>query len=108
MAADLPSDCRWVVYRQPVLVHPLSGVLFGIAGGTHMYAWRLPELERKEALDAGASRQFVVNGKLWLDLDRVGPEWVFGRWGRDEVRLCRAAFDFAGMADLKGDGRELQ
>jgi hypothetical protein len=99
MAGDLPVNCRWVVYRRPVLVHPHSGVLFGLAGGTHMYAWRLPEPERTEAVQAGAARRFVVNGNLWLDLERFGPEWVFGLWRRDEVRWCRAAYDFAGALD---------
>ncbi|HEV3049937.1 MAG TPA: hypothetical protein VGX50_06500, partial [Longimicrobium sp.] len=38
--------CRRIVYGQPALVSPRSGVIFGIAGGTHYYALRLPPAER--------------------------------------------------------------
>ena len=98
LAAELPVDCSWVVYRRPVLRHSASGIIFAFAGGTHMYALRLPEAERSEVFARRSSRQFLVNGKTWLDLDDLGVEWAFGSWQKDEARWCRAAYDLAGRA----------
>jgi hypothetical protein len=95
ITTHLPLDCRWVVYRRPVLVHPRSGILFGFAQGTHLYALRLPEPEQTAALAAGAARRYEIRGVLSLDLDEVGEPWVLGAWRPQEPRWCRAAFDFA-------------
>ena len=61
-----------------------------------MYALRLPEAERAEALRANGDRSFVVNGITWLNLDQIGEEWAFGHWGREEVSWCLAAYEWAG------------
>jgi len=96
LTEQLPEDCRWVVYRRPALVHPRTGVVLGFAGGTHMYGLRLPEPELAEAIAAGAQRQYVVQGKVWMDLAETGPEWVFGRWDRRESAWAHAAYVAAG------------
>ena len=50
-----------------------------------MYALRLPDPERHEAFARKSTRQFVVNGQMWLDLDEIGDQWAFGSWKRDEA-----------------------
>src|SRR5262245_37456819 len=48
LGKPLPEDCRRVVFRAPVLLHPRTGVIFAFAGGTHTYGFRLPDRERAE------------------------------------------------------------
>ncbi|MCC6443159.1 MAG: hypothetical protein IT210_06855 [Armatimonadetes bacterium] len=103
--ARLPKDCRRIAYGTPVLCHPESGVIFAFGGGTHTYALRLPEAERAEALAAGAGRihrypaypQIGIAASA-LDLEEIGPEWVFGGWLPQEPAWCRAAYRWAGEA----------
>jgi hypothetical protein len=92
--------------NRPVLVHPVTGVVFGYAGGSLTYALRLPAAERAEASAAGARTIHDYPAYLELgvaasslDLADFGPERVFGRWLKEEERWCRAAFDAAGSAD---------
>lgn len=102
LTVTLPAECRWIVYGAPVLVHPSSGIIFAFAGGTHMYALRLPAKEREEALGAGAKRLYEwpaypelgVEAST-LDLDDIGEEWVFGGWFKGEEDWCLAAYQFA-------------
>lgn len=35
LQAQLPTDCRAVVYGTPALMHPTTGIVFGFANGTH-------------------------------------------------------------------------
>ncbi len=96
LQAQLPTDCRAVVYGTPALMHPTTGIVFGFANGTHPYALRLPELDRAEAIRAGATRvTHQTGGQPSSDLEDLGPEWVFCRWLADELAWCRAAFEFA-------------
>jgi hypothetical protein len=97
LGGGLPVDCRRVLYRTPVLLRPDTGIVFGFAGGTHTYALRLPEAERTAALGSGATRVRHYPMHPSLDLDTLGPEWVFGGWLRGEEAWCRAAYDFAGV-----------
>jgi len=91
----LPSDCKFVLFGAPVLMHPDSGIVFGFAGGTHTYALRLPEPVRQEALAAGATRVKTYPRRLSLDLENIGPEWVFCSWLKGEERWCLSAYEFA-------------
>ena len=95
----LPVDCRAVFYGTPALIHSASGVMFGFAGGTHTYALRLPPVERAQALDAGATRIMTYPQSPALDVSQFGEEWVLCRWFADEAAWCRAAFDFAALAE---------
>ena len=102
LTVKLPAECRWIVYGAPVLIHPSSGVIFAFAGGTHMYALRLPQKEREQALGAGAKRLYEYPAYLGLgievstlDLDDIGEEWVFGGWFKGEEGWCLAAYQFA-------------
>ena len=77
LGKTLPEDCRAVFCGNPALLHPGTGVVFGFAMGTHTYALRLPEAERRKALAAGASRVKEYPVELSFDLGQVGEEWVF-------------------------------
>ncbi len=98
LGAVLPVDCRAIFFSGPALVHPETGIVFGFAGGTHTYALRLPEPERRQALEAGALRIMHYPAGSSLDLSEIGDEWVFCRWHRDEEAWCRAAYEYAGTA----------
>lgn len=99
LAASLPAgvECRWIVLGVPALVHPETGVLFGIAFDT-TYALRLTDADMESALKAEAS----VDG--WSDIktpklaSELGPGWVFGSWQIAELAWCRAAYDALGAA----------
>lgn len=102
LTRKLPAKCQWVVHGSPVLVHPVSGVIFGFAGGTHTYALRLPPEERGLALKAGCKRawnypaypQLNIAASA-LDLNEIGAEWVFGQFQAQEQGWCLAAYEFA-------------
>jgi len=103
LTAKLPVKCRWVVYGSPVLVHPVAGVIFGFAGGTHAYALRLPPDEHVLALKAGCKRAWnypaypqLNIAASTLDLNDIGAEWVFGQFQARERDWCLAAYEFAG------------
>jgi hypothetical protein len=98
LGCGLPVDCRRVLYRTPVLLRPDTGTVFGFAGGTHTYALRLPEAERREALGRGATRVKHYPTHPSMDLDALGPEWVFCGWLRGEEAWCLAAYGLAGVA----------
>ena len=98
IATQLPADCRFIVFGTPALVRPDTKIVFGFAGGTHTYALRLPEDIRKEALLAGAERVKKYPLQPSLDLDVIGPEWVFCGWFKGEERWCLSAYEFASGA----------
>jgi hypothetical protein len=91
----LPVDCRFVLLGAPVLMRPDSEIVFGFAGGTHTYALRLPDAVRAEALAAGGTRIKTYPRSPSLDLDVIGPEWVFCSWLAGEERWCRSGYEFA-------------
>jgi hypothetical protein len=93
---ELPVDCRLVFFGTPALVHPVSGIVFGFAGGTHSYALRLPPREHAVALLAGAKRIHDYSARVpSFDLSVVGDEWLFCRWFAEEPAWCRAAYELA-------------
>lgn len=103
LTVKLPEKCAWVVYANPCLVHPQTGIIFGFCGGTHTLALRLPDKTRKEALAAGAKRVIVYPRAGKLDLDDIGKEWVFGWWLKGEEEWCLSAYVFAGQVERKVD-----
>jgi hypothetical protein len=96
LGAALPEKCGWVVYGRPVLAHPQSGIVFGFAGGSLVYALRLPEAELREATLAGSKRVHTYSNGTTLDVSEIGEEWTLGGWFADEERWCLAAYRFAG------------
>ena len=70
LAASLPVDCRWIVCGVPALVHPQTGVLFGVAIGM-AYCLRLTDADMERALQAGASTETIWSSGSTLDVGRV-------------------------------------
>ena len=102
LGRTLPVDCRWVLYGAPVLANPSSGVVFGFCGGTHMYALRLPDAARANAIAEGAKTlwEYPAYPGLGvpassLDLKTIGPEWVFGTWSPRELEWIVSGFELA-------------
>jgi len=88
--AGLPEDCRGLVYSNPALVHPKRGVIFAVGLGT-WYGLRLPGLLALQATTSGA---VTVTKFSTGDMDiqhRLGEDWVFGAWLKDEVTWCKEA-----------------
>lgn len=95
LAEKIPFNCKWIVYGTPVLVNPLSGIIFGFAFGTKTYALRLPEKERQEMYAAGAKRHYDYNDGSSFDISEVGDDWVLGGWITGERLWCMAAYAYA-------------
>lgn len=103
LAASLPVDCRWIVCGTPALVHPQTGVLFGVATGMS-YCLRLTDADLESALQAGAKTEVTWSNGSSLDLaSRFGPGWVFGNWQPAELEWCRAEYEALGRA-AAGEG----
>jgi hypothetical protein len=99
---DDAERCRRIVYGRPALVSPVSGVVFGTAGGTHAVLLRLPPAEQAVALAGGATRVIHYPGHPRLgipavtdDLAELGEGWVFCNLARDEQLWCVSARAFA-------------
>jgi hypothetical protein len=97
LAASLPVDCRWIVHGVPALVHPRTGVLFGLAIGNR-YCLRLTDADMECALQAGASTEVGWSDGSTLDLaSQFGAGWVFGDWRQPaELKWCCAAYEALG------------
>ena len=86
---SLPQSCRWVVWGNPALVHPITGVIFAVGFGTIGIVVRLPPDQR-----GSASARRPTNPGQHNDISSAGPEWRF--LNSAQADLCRAAYDFAG------------
>ncbi|MCL5773016.1 MAG: hypothetical protein M1536_01355 [Firmicutes bacterium] len=96
ITVNLPESCRWVIYGTAVLVHPVSGIIFGWAEGTHVYTLRLPDKVLEEALRAGAKRiHSFSSSKIILRLSLIGEEWILGGWLEAEKEWCLQAYNYA-------------
>jgi hypothetical protein len=97
----------WVAYATLALVHPESGIIFAFASGM-VYALRLPEPERTEALKAGLRFGNERTRYLQSELTNVGSDWVLGDWCEEEYEWCLAAYRFAGEFAGMGQGRVIK
>jgi hypothetical protein len=103
VTVKLPQDCRWIVCGTPALVHPDTRIVFAFCEGTHTYAFRLPPAQHEAALKVGAKRIWIYQGapqsgipSTELNLDDIGPEWVFCGWLKGEEDWCLAAYEWVG------------
>jgi hypothetical protein len=98
LAAPLPGACACVINERsfPLLSHPGSGVIFGLAGGTSTLALRLPEAEREEALAVpGYGREYRYPSSTVRAAD-LGEDWALVRpYGEINASWCACAFAHA-------------
>jgi hypothetical protein len=93
LAASLPVECRWIVLGTPALVHPETGVLFGVSIG-NQYFLRLTDADMASALKAEASTEDGLSDRRTPEMaSELGPGWVFGSWQLAELAWCRAAYE---------------
>jgi hypothetical protein len=83
----LPVDCLCLFFGRPALVHPLTGVVFGLAIGSIGIAARIPAAGMGDAVPYRRSR---TN----FDLRAAGPEWLLVD-PRDDA-WCEPAYEDAG------------
>ena len=93
LGKSMPEDCRQIVHGTPVLVHPVTGILFAFALGTQ-YALRLPGGLVDEAIRLGLKTITHWAGGRSTDLPReVGEEWVFGRFLEGETGWLQKTYE---------------
>ena len=95
---EVQKGCACVIGNSgPLLSHPTSGIIFGLAGGTSTMAFRLPEPERGKMLAVpgyGASLQYP---NTIIHASDMGPDWVLvNSFDKRNPELCQKAFAYAG------------
>ena len=80
----LPEDCLCLFWGRPALVHPSTGVVFGVAIGSIGIAGRIPPATGDVTRHIGSR----------FDLSLAGPEWCFIEPNND--RWCAIAYEEAG------------
>ncbi len=95
-ALDPACPCVVNATSNPLLAHPVSGVIFALAGGTSTFALRLPDPERAEMMAVpgyGAEYRYPYTTIRARDF---GESWVLIRpFEKRNPKLCRSAFDYA-------------
>ena len=93
IGAELPMECRGLVFGTPALVHPISGVIFALTMGTE-YCLRLPGSLGHEAINAGAGTIHNWSNSKTTDIQKLlGEDWVFGHFLKDELIWCKKAYE---------------
>jgi hypothetical protein len=96
--ASLPTDCRYLVFGIPGLVHP-SGLILAVGMGTSYGTRILPSLS-KEAAEAGAKTLNVGNGTGGMDIRQTyGGDWIFGTWRPQELAWSQSVYAAASDAE---------
>jgi hypothetical protein len=96
LGAKIAPATRVVFCRNPALIQPTTGIVFGLAMGTQ-YGLQLPEGMAAEAVRAGAKTHNRWSGGPETDIrETLGPDWIFGGWLTQELEWCRKAFQFYG------------
>jgi hypothetical protein len=96
ISKSLPQRCRWVLWGRPALVHPESGVVFGVGFGTIGFVLRLsPELLKADPTTGSVIKRGNP-GQTPHNISSAGPEWRFVEPGPSAIKWCRHAYDFAG------------
>jgi hypothetical protein len=94
--AALPTDCRWLIFDGPALVHSGSGLILAAGIGTQ-YALRLLADDIASAVGGGSELVHTFKTvETTLDLPATfGAEWVFGRFDEREPAWLRARYEGA-------------
>jgi hypothetical protein len=82
----------WIFLSRPILVHPVSGIIYAMATGTDTIALRLPQEEREIAfLDTQYGQQ-----SAGFMAASIGAEWAFIRpYQKGVETFFESAFKFA-------------
>lgn len=97
LRTPLPGRCLWKIDGCPVLVHPATGVIFGLRVGTYLCLLRLPEHEQALAEGAVWPRPPLPPLKDCDIAARFGTEWVVPNEASPAMRACcLAACEAAG------------
>ncbi len=98
LARSLPEGCACVINRtsKPLLVHPESGIIFGLAGGTSTLAFRLPEPERSAMLAVPGYGAKYAYPRSTVYAKDMGEDWVLIKpFQKNNPDLCQKAFAYA-------------
>lgn len=96
---DLHPECACVINKTsaPLLAHPVSGIIFGLAGGTNTLALRLPDSDRTPLLSIPGYGAELKYPNVTLYASRMGDDWVLLKpFQARNAELCRKAFVYAG------------
>jgi hypothetical protein len=97
----LPENCRDIVYGNPVLRHPRTGLIIaiGLSISTYYMLQVSPRVSEETQFE---ENDFIRVGyvnqkeKKAIDLREIfGPGWIFGRFREVELEWCRAAYEEA-------------
>lgn len=95
----LPVDCRCLVYGDPALVHPISGIILAFCFGTQ-YCLRLTPQRIEDALELGAKTYIKWSPGHSTDVaQEFGIDWVFGNWKKEELVWCREVYNAFNRSD---------
>lgn len=98
LGGDATQGCACVINERssPLLVHPVSGIIFGLAGGTSTLAMRLPEPERAAALAVPGYGAEYHYPKSIIYAKNIGDDWALLRpYAKDNDAYCLSAFAYA-------------
>jgi hypothetical protein len=97
LSADASCACVIGERGNPLLASPLSGVIFGLAGGTSTLALRLPEPELRLALAVPGYGPEYRYPSGTVRADALGEDWALVRpFSELNVEWCRRALAHAG------------
>jgi hypothetical protein len=99
LGGEATQGCACVINERssPLLVHPTSGIIFGLAGGTGTLAMRLPEPEFAAALAVPKYGAEYHYPKSIVYAKSMGEDWALLRpFAKDNDAYCLSAFTYAG------------
>ena len=99
LGANLPLQCRCLIYGTPALVQDRTGVVIAICNGTQ-YNLRLTPSDLRNATAKGFStRTRWSNGEEMDSIAELGPDWIFGGWSKEEGKWLRDIYVENGSAN---------
>lgn len=106
LGASAALGCACVINQRssPLLAHPVTGIIFGLAGGTSTLALRLPEPERSASLAKpgyGAEYRYPQTTIYARD---IGKDWaLLEPYAKGNDALCASAYAYAGTLTTMKD-----
>jgi hypothetical protein len=92
LGARLPLDCRRVIWGSPALLHPTTGLIFGLAMGTS-YVIRLAKQTRQHGLPHGVKPEMTWSSGERTNIQaEFGKDWTFGSWNKTEEAWVEEIF----------------